>query len=85
MLAAKDLFMGAGDGMNLDVYLPRTLKEFETYASNIVSRYVTIHQKDKNFKAFIKSLVKVRAGAGGGRLCDARSSREWELLRAGRC
>uniref|UniRef100_A0A7S3VSN1 Eukaryotic translation initiation factor 3 30 kDa subunit n=1 Tax=Dunaliella tertiolecta TaxID=3047 RepID=A0A7S3VSN1_DUNTE len=57
-LAAKDLFGGAGDELNLDRFLPKTMKEFEQFAAAIVNKYVTVHKDSKNYKGFIKALFK---------------------------
>lgn len=56
--AAKELF-GGDDEFNLDRFLPRTMKDFEQFASAIVSRYVVVHKDSKNYKGFIKALFKV--------------------------
>lgn len=47
--------------MDLDKFLPRTLKDFEQFAAGIVGKYVTVHKDSKNYKGFIKALFKVCA------------------------
>lgn len=59
-VAAKDLFGGAGSDMDLEKFLPRTLKDFEQFAAGIVGKYVVPHKDSKNYKGFIKALFKVR-------------------------
>lgn len=58
-VAAKELFGGAGDDMDLEKFLPKQMKEFEQFASGIVGKYVTVHKDSKNYKGFIKALFKV--------------------------
>lgn len=55
--AARELFGDAGL-KPLDSYLPKTLKEFEDFAAELVSRHVTPHRESKHFKAFVKALAK---------------------------
>eukprot|EP00798_Chlamydomonas_sp_ICE-L_P003900 gene3900-13970_t len=55
--AAKDLFAGAS-GVILDVFLPKSVKDFEEYAQTIVAKFAHCHKDSKNYKAFIKSLMK---------------------------
>ncbi|KAG2486474.1 hypothetical protein HYH03_014921 [Edaphochlamys debaryana] len=55
--AARELF---GDALKpLDSYMPKTLKEFEDFAAELVSRHVTEHHESKHYKAFIKVLCKL--------------------------
>jgi len=54
--AAQELFGGSGKG--LDGMLPKTLKDFEDYADNLVGRYVAIHKDSKNYRAFLKAVIK---------------------------
>lgn len=56
--AAKELFGGVGSGVNLEVFLPKSVKDFEDYAATIASKYVVGHGENKNYKAFLKSLIK---------------------------
>mmetsp|Transcript_31255 Transcript_31255/g.79704 ORF Transcript_31255/g.79704 Transcript_31255/m.79704 type:complete len:224 (-) Transcript_31255:1850-2521(-) len=56
--AAKELFGDAGEQVNLDLFLPKTLKEFEDFAAAITSRYVVGHFENKNYKGFLKALFK---------------------------
>lgn len=55
--AAQDLF-GGEDGMRLETFLPKTVKDFEDFAAAITNRLVVVHRDNKNFKAFAKALVK---------------------------
>lgn len=55
--AAKELF-GDENQLNLDSFLPKSLKDYEDYAAALVSRYVLIHRDAKNYKAFLKALIK---------------------------
>lgn len=54
--AARDLFQDVRKP--LDSYLPKSLKEFDEFATEIVARHVTIHKDSKQYKAFVKSLIK---------------------------
>ncbi|KXZ54471.1 hypothetical protein GPECTOR_4g536 [Gonium pectorale] len=56
--AARELFGGVTTLKPLESYLPKTLKEFEDFASEIVSRHVVAHGESKHYKAFVKALVK---------------------------
>lgn len=56
--AAKELFGDEADKVNLDLFLPKSVKEFEEYAAALVSRYVSVHKDNKNYKAFLKALIK---------------------------
>lgn len=38
--------------------MPKTLKEFEDFAAELVSRHVVEHGESKHYKAFIKALIK---------------------------
>ncbi len=55
MEAARELFGGLKP---LESYLPKTLKEFEDYANEVVGRAVAGHKDSKHFKAFLKALIK---------------------------
>jgi len=59
LAAARDLFDGAGEKVNLDALLPKTVKDFEEFAGHLASRYITVHKESKNYKAFLKALVKL--------------------------
>lgn len=48
-LAAKDLFGDVG-GVNLDGFLPKTVKDFEDYAQTLANRYILGHKDSKNYK-----------------------------------
>mmetsp|Transcript_16563 Transcript_16563/g.28392 ORF Transcript_16563/g.28392 Transcript_16563/m.28392 type:complete len:226 (-) Transcript_16563:933-1610(-) len=54
---AKALFAEV-EQLNLDMCLPKSLKEFEDYAQAIASRYVVIHKDSKTYKGFLKALFK---------------------------
>ncbi|GFR49022.1 hypothetical protein Agub_g11043 [Astrephomene gubernaculifera] len=56
--AARELFGGVSTLRPLDSYLPKTLKEFEDFAAEIVARHVATHRESKHYKAFVKALVK---------------------------
>ena len=63
MNAAKDLF-GVGEddgGLNLNTFLPKSLKDFEDYAQTLAAKYVLGHKDSKNYK--------VRVCVGGG-ICE---------------
>lgn len=49
LAAAKELF-GDTPGINLDLYLPKSVKDFEEYATAIVNKYVACHKDNRNFK-----------------------------------
>lgn len=55
--ATKDLFAGAEKA--LDEWLPKSVKDFEDFAKAIADRHITPHADNKNFKSFLKSLVKL--------------------------
>ncbi len=59
--------------VNLDVFLPKSLKEFEDFAAAIVSQYVVVHKDNKNYKAFLKALIKVPGVCAAGGLGGVRS------------
>ncbi|GLC33406.1 hypothetical protein PLESTB_000072100 [Pleodorina starrii] len=56
--AARELFDGVSTLKPLESYLPKSLKEFEDFASEIVARHVVPQRESKHFKAFVKALVK---------------------------
>ncbi len=56
-VATKELFGDVG-GVDLERFLPKSVKDFDEYAATIAQRYVVGHRECKNYKAFIKSLVK---------------------------
>mmetsp|Transcript_15151 Transcript_15151/g.32871 ORF Transcript_15151/g.32871 Transcript_15151/m.32871 type:complete len:237 (-) Transcript_15151:646-1356(-) len=55
--AAKELF-GDEAGVNLDLFLPKTVKDFEDYTNTLAAKYITIHRDNKNYKPFLKALFK---------------------------
>lgn len=55
--ATKDLF--GDDEKSLDGWLPKSVKDFEDYAKCLVDRYVISHRENKNFKAFLKAVIKL--------------------------
>jgi translation initiation factor 3 subunit J len=59
-VAAKELFGGSGDtgGINLDTFLPKSVKEFEDYANAISNKYILGHKDSKNYKMLVKALTK---------------------------
>ena len=65
MNAAKDLFGGGEDdgGLNLNTFLPKSLKDFEDYAQTLAAKYVLGHKDSKNYK------VRVWRGGGSARTC----------------
>jgi hypothetical protein len=56
--SARELFGGVSTLKPLESYLPKTLKEFEDFANELVSRHVVGHWEAKHYKAFVKALVK---------------------------
>ncbi|PNW83152.1 hypothetical protein CHLRE_06g308850v5 [Chlamydomonas reinhardtii] len=56
--AARELFGGVSTLKPLESYMPKTLKEFEDFAAELVSRHVVEHGESKHYKAFIKALIK---------------------------
>ena len=58
--AAKDLFGGAPEvgGINLDVFLPKSVKDFEDFAAALAARFVLPHRESKNYKMLVKTLAK---------------------------
>jgi len=50
-MAAKELFGDAKPGLNLDAFLPKSVKDFEEYAQTIANRYILAHKDSKNYKA----------------------------------
>ncbi|PNH06936.1 Eukaryotic translation initiation factor 3 subunit J [Tetrabaena socialis] len=62
--AACDLFgeQHLGGRPPLESFLPKSLKEFEEYAAELVLRHVVVHKDTKHFKAFIKALAKAAVG-----------------------
>ncbi|EFJ52063.1 eukaryotic translation initiation factor 3-like protein [Volvox carteri f. nagariensis] len=56
--AARELFGDASTLKPLESFLPKTLKEFEEFAAEIVARHVVLHRESKHYKAFVKALVK---------------------------
>ncbi|GIL65594.1 hypothetical protein Vafri_19327 [Volvox africanus] len=56
--SARDLFGGVSTLRPLESYLPKTLKEFEDFTVEIVSRHVVVHRESKHYKAFVKALIK---------------------------
>lgn len=57
MAAAKDLF-GEEHQVNLDLYLPKTVKEFEDFAAALAGKYITSYKDSKHYKVFLKALFK---------------------------
>ena len=55
--ATKELFGDYG-GVNLDTFLPKSVKDFDDYASTVAMRFIVGHKESKNYKAFLKALVK---------------------------
>jgi translation initiation factor 3 subunit J len=49
LAAAKELF-GEMGGLNLDSFLPKSLKDFEDYAAKLASKYVLCHKDSKHYK-----------------------------------
>ena len=49
-MAAKELFGDVGGGVNLDSFLPKTVKDFEDYAQTLANRFVLCHKDSKNYK-----------------------------------
>lgn len=56
--AARELF-GVSALKPLDSYLPKTLREFEDFAQELVSRHVVTHRECKHYRAFLKALIRV--------------------------
>ncbi len=52
--AAKELFGGADAGVDLDGFLPKSVKDFEDYAQTLASRYVLTHKDSKNYKVWAR-------------------------------
>lgn len=58
LAAAKDLFGGGDGGINLDLFLPKSVKDFDDFAATLVNRYVLPHKDSKNFKVLIKAIAR---------------------------
>ena len=56
-VAAKELFGDTG-GINLDTFLPKSVKEFEDYANAIANKFILGHKDSKNYKMLVKALTK---------------------------
>uniref|UniRef100_A0A7R9V7L7 Eukaryotic translation initiation factor 3 30 kDa subunit n=1 Tax=Chlamydomonas euryale TaxID=1486919 RepID=A0A7R9V7L7_9CHLO len=55
--AAKELF-GGGSGINLHTFLPKSVKDFEDFASEIVQQFFIPHKDNKNYKVLVKAMVR---------------------------
>lgn len=58
--AARETFGsgGGGGGKALEELLPKTLKDFESYAELLVSKYVAPHATSKNYKGLLKAVLR---------------------------
>eukprot|EP00877_Chromochloris_zofingiensis_P002961 jgi/Chrzof1/12666/Cz07g03020.t1 len=56
--AARELFGDTGT-KSLEAILPKSVKDFEEYAQLLAARYIQPHSSSKNYKAFLKHLLKL--------------------------
>ena len=55
-MAAKELFGDVTPGLNLDGFLPKSVKDFEDYAQTLANRYIIAHKDSKNYKASVSTI-----------------------------
>ncbi|KAG1659642.1 hypothetical protein FOA52_010225 [Chlamydomonas sp. UWO 241] len=65
--AAKALF-GESSGINLATFLPKTVKDFDDFATELIQRFVVPHKGSKNYAALVKALTR--------KACEPMSSGE---------
>ncbi|GAX80524.1 hypothetical protein CEUSTIGMA_g7962.t1 [Chlamydomonas eustigma] len=59
-VAAKELFGGMqlDGGLDIDKFLPKTVKDCEDYAAALAAKYILGHKDGKNYKALLKTLIE---------------------------
>lgn len=61
--ATRELF--GGEDRSLDNLLPKSVKDFETYAEIMFNKYLAPHAEHKHYKLLVKQVVKLAVGPLG--------------------
>lgn len=76
--SAKELFGAEAPTIDLDIFVPKSAKDFEELGRAVAGKFLLPHERGANYKTLLKALVK--AALGGS---DVQQVRDLESCLAG--